>query len=422
LWNTATGKEVAVLAGHEGPVADIAFNPNGTQVATASSDRTTRLWNVSTRPSYETVLAAPGHHVQSARWSEDGKAVITTSDAPRVQLWEAATGKRLTALDQQQVAAGLTAAALNRDGSLVLVRGGGLRLFRASTGQECGALTELPGAVSLAAWDSAGRRILALHGNTLCVWDAATQRPVQRWTERTIETACWAGDAQVWGIESAQGKLVARLWDAATGREVRSIALDVDNWKELSFSADARRLLVAYEPVNASSGERALQVWDLETGRKLRNPSMSGAPVHMAVLSHDGAKLATACSDRQVRLYDLQQGKELAELTPQAAEITHVEFSRDGRWLVTAAGSEARIWSAADGREWLTLHGPRSSVSSAAFSPDSRFVLTTAADGTARVWPVDPLPLAEARRPRELTEAERKRFGVAANDKSIAAH
>ncbi len=34
------------------------------------------------------------------------------------------------------------------------------------------------------------------------------------------------------------------------------------------------------------------------------------------------------------------------------------------------------------------------------------------ADGTARLWPVDPLPTAQARTPRELSAAERERFEI----------
>jgi hypothetical protein len=46
------------------------------------------------------------------------------------------------------------------------------------------------------------------------------------------------------------------------------------------------------------------------------------------------------------------------------------------------------------------------------FSPDGRRLATVSRDGMVRIWPVDPLPLACARRPRDLTPAERERFQV----------
>jgi WD40 repeat protein len=85
--------------------------------------------------------------------------------------------------------------------------------------------------------------------------------------------------------------------------------------------------------------------------------------------------------------------------------------------VTTSEDHTARIWDVATGKEYFTLTGHRDAVTSAAFSPDGRQVVTTSWDGTARLWPVDPLPLAVARKPRELTPEERERFEVGSPDR-----
>ena len=46
LWDTATGREITVLRGHEAEIDMPAFSPDGTRIVTASGDRTARLWDV----------------------------------------------------------------------------------------------------------------------------------------------------------------------------------------------------------------------------------------------------------------------------------------------------------------------------------------------------------------------------------------
>ena len=78
-------------------------------------------------------------------------------------------------------------------------------------------------------------------------------------------------------------------------------------------------------------------------------------------------------------------------LTPgHTAEVTSAAFSPDGKRVVTASDdTTARVWDVGSGKPLATLRGHTYPVTSAAFSPDGKRVVTASGDKTARVWDAD---------------------------------
>src|SRR5438309_1214826 len=76
-------------------------------------------------------------------------------------------------------------------------------------------------------------------------------------------------------------------------------------------------------------------------------------------------------------------------LVPQLGHhdsVTSVAFSPDGRYVVTGSSDRtARLWDARSGAKVLTLSG-QSEIESVRFSFSGRYVLTGAEDGTATLW------------------------------------
>ena len=68
--------------------------------------------------------------------------------------------------------------------------------------------------------------------------------------------------------------------------------------------------------------------------------------------------------------------------------MSSAAFSPDGKRIVTASEDKtARIWDAATGRPiGEPLEGHEKEVTSAAFSPDGKRIVTASEDKTARVW------------------------------------
>ena len=86
VWDIAVQEPTRATVGqHEHGVFAIAYSPSGELLASASEDRTVRLWNVASGAEVATLMH-PGD-VETLAWSPDGQVLGTGCDDSRLRLW-----------------------------------------------------------------------------------------------------------------------------------------------------------------------------------------------------------------------------------------------------------------------------------------------------------------------------------------------
>src|SRR5262249_30286268 len=81
----------ATLYGHTGYVSSVAFNPRQPVLASASWDRTIKLWDISTGAELRT-LRGHSSRVQGLAFSPDGSVLASASADQTIKLWNTSSG------------------------------------------------------------------------------------------------------------------------------------------------------------------------------------------------------------------------------------------------------------------------------------------------------------------------------------------
>ncbi len=426
----------------KGSISEIAYSPDGTQLAVASS---IGIWLYDVQAGEELALLT-GHtgSVNSMVFSPDGTilASISTTGVDAVHLWDVATGMLKNTLKGH--ASVVTSIAFSPDGTTLA--GGGDIILTVLLSEDNALFTALLENEDLVVdvvwlWDIATGNLKNTLKGRLSIIRSITVSP----DGTTLAGVNDDGTVSLWDIVSGTIKATLEghtdgfrsvafspdgttlagvlydggvgLWDAATGTLKNTLKGDTDLVLHLVFSPDGTTLA-------SGSWDDTVHLWDVTTGT-LKNTLKGGiifspdgttfvgvnendtlqvggmaflqehtGVVKSVAFSPDGATLASGYKNGDILLWDVAAGTLKNTLKGHTDEVNIVVFSPDGATLASVSASSSGIdtvvglWDVATGTLKNTLEGHTSTVWSIVFSPDGMTLASGSWDGTVRLWDV----------------------------------
>jgi WD40 repeat protein len=367
----------------------------------------------------ETKLMLPIGHtlgINSARFSPDGRRVVTTSDDKTAKIWDVKLGTVVHSLNGNLIA--LIDAIYSPDGKTILTLGEYdsdlifksnykiVKIWDATTGLLINDLVYYIDSVGhgeeavSAFFSPDGKHIItaSISGNAK-IWNARTGKIIHTLEGHStfVNFAKFSLDNKL--AISVSGDNTAKIWEVQTGKLLRTLAGHTETVVNADFSSDAVH-------VATISNDGNTKIWDLTTGQLLKNLKQK-SPNHFdstkysaafekqkvelnkVVFSPDGQSIATTINNGFANVWDVNSGG--LRFIIDTGLINSIAFSPDNTMLlISAADSTAKVWSPKTGVVLfdLNVNKKKDKVVYASFSPDGKQIITAYADNTSKVWDV----------------------------------
>ena len=437
LWDMETRRPVAGPIRHGASITDVAFSPDGKSILTASSDTTVRVWKISEIPlSKKAAEYDPEKYNKQMKWdvssdqltvdvlkhrdevkdivfSPDGKLLASGSDDYTARIWDVETGEQVGEPLKHEYY--VNAVVFTPDGKTLITGDDGefLNFWDVKTGTRSGDSLELSSEVRQLAISPDGKMLATVSGYDVQLWNVERRQQIgeELEVEPSVYAVAFSPDGKYLAVGGGEllNEGMFQLWDPVARKPLGEIIKQPKCIESLAFSPDSKSLLMT-----GSWG--AARLWDVAGGKQIGKEMKPTITFESAIFSPDGTTILAGGSETW--MWDVETQERIGDLFYHDAKVVkRVAFSPDGNTAVTSAESMICLWKQRDAaekpaaivEEKVTLQkigpvealrpgGPEipqafhgrlqheGPVTSIAFSPDGRKVVTGSKDFTARLW------------------------------------
>lgn len=415
----AQSLETVIQKGHELAVLATATCPDSNYIATASKDKSAKLWEISTGREVRSFL---GHElsVTCVEFSPDGKLLFTASNDKTIKIWEVATGKELETITTIDL---ITDLAIDPKMKFFVHAGYARRGTQDSAVVYDFKTKKVIKKIPVEADQGLGSGVdVAISPDGKWLAFGQDNRLAELY-----ETTSWK---QVHRFEFEEG------WCGGCGTRVvfshdsKSMYLSAHRGPVRKFNLSDFKIQKEYDKQNeedltgfaishdgkmiARATERNVVVWDEAAGTLVgKIAANEGADFHEIAFTPDGKRIVIACDDNTASIWNFSSDKKEISFTGflnqrdkggltydpnfywQSHIAKYVRFknslliSNDGKTLIKGKfGTKVKRWDIASGKAVMEYVGHKKAVLCYDLSKDGKRLLTGGGDGKIMLWNV----------------------------------
>lgn len=219
LWDTKTGKLVATLAGHQDGVNTIAFTADGRTLVSGSEDKTIKIWNVLGKAKLIKTLQGHTDSIKTVTISSDGQLIASGGYDNQIKIWQI-NGELLQTIAAHKLA--ITSLAFTPDSNIL----------------------------ASASWDNS-IKLWSLNDN------AKTNKLIHTLTghQDGVTTISFNSNGKL--LASGSGDRTIKLWNTRTGELIKTLRGHTSQINSLAFSNDDQSIISGEE-------QQGLFWWNLD--------------------------------------------------------------------------------------------------------------------------------------------------------------
>lgn len=380
--NTKIYSDYAVLGNHQNIVISTAFSSDGKKIASASYDKTIKIWEVNSSINLKTLK---GHtaEIQSIKFHPKNEVLVSGGWDGTIKIWDISTGKELKSIE---TGSEICSISFLPSGSKFYTghKDGRIKAWSMNTFDELDVFNHSSGYIAVLglACTSDGNKLLSVgNDGKIISWDLHSKKKIfENFIHSSgIFSVAISSNCKV--IATGGEDNLIKLLDLDTGKELRVLKSHLKQVYSVSFSPDGQYLA-------SGSWDKSIKLWKVSSGELLATNNNHESQVNSVCFSLDGKTIVSGASQGNICLWNPFKAN-IFDFSGHLNEVTDIAINKIGDLIASVCLDKTiKIWDARSGQIIRTLKGHDEPVRVLVFSHDGEKLASGGEDRTVLIWDV----------------------------------